>query len=68
MLKYKDTEKKISFPKRSITISDVKISNNELIDEEGTIIERLKDILPNKEETIFTVKISLELPDEEDSE
>ena len=68
MIKYKDTEKKINSPKRSITISDVKVDGNELVDEEGSIIERLKDILPNGEETTFTVKISIELPDEEESD
>jgi len=64
MVKYKDTEKKINLPKRSITISDVNVIGNEIVDEEGSIIERLKDILPNGEETTFTVKITLELPDE----
>lgn len=66
MVKYKDIEKKTSLPKRSITISDVKIVENELADEEGSIIKRLKDILPNGEETTFTVKITLELPEEVD--
>lgn len=67
MVKYKDTEKKVNLPKRSITISDVKIVGNELVDEEGSIVKRLLDTLPDGEETTFTVKISIELPSEEDS-
>lgn len=66
MIKYKDSEEKINKPKRTITISNVRISEKEIIDEDGTIIERLLNILPNKENTSFTIKITLELPDEVD--
>lgn len=63
MIKYKDSEEKINKPKRTITISNVRISEKEIIDEDGTIIERLLNILPNKENTSFTIKITLELPE-----
>ncbi len=64
MVTFKDTEKKVSTPKRNIKIDAVSIEDGQLCDEEGSIVERLADILPNGVDE-FTLKISIVLPDEE---
>lgn len=61
MFKTKLIESKTIPAKKSITISGVKIENNTLVDEDGSIISKLSDEMGNAE---FTIKISLELPDE----
>lgn len=64
MIKVKNTEKKTTVPKRNITISNVSIVDGKFVDEDGDIINRLIDDLPNPDEE-FTIKISIELDDEE---
>ena len=64
MIKVKNTEKKTTVPKRNITISNVYIVDGKFVDEDGDIINRLIDDLPNPDEE-FTIKISIELDDEE---
>lgn len=64
MIKVKNTEKKTTVPKRNITISNVSIVDGKFVDEDGDIISRLIDDLPNPDEE-FTIKISIELDDEE---
>ena len=61
---YKDTEPKPQVAKRNIKIDGVSIENNQLIDEEGNIANRLADILPNGVDE-FTLKITIVLPDED---
>ena len=51
-------------PKKNITISDVKIDGDKLVDEEGSIAQRLLDEVDGLADT-FTLKITLELPDDE---
>ena len=64
MIKVKNTEKKTTVPKRNITISNVSIVDGKFVDEDGDIISRLISDLPNPDEE-FTIKISIELDDEE---
>lgn len=61
MFKVKEVESKVTPAKKNITISGVKIENNTLVDEDGSIMSKLADEMGNEE---FTIKISLELPDE----
>ncbi len=63
MFKTKVIESKTTPAKKNITISGVKIENNTLIDEDGSIMNKLADEMGNEE---FTIKISLELPEESD--
>ena len=65
MIKVKTVESKITPEKKNITISDVKISGDMLVDEEGSIAQRLLDEVNGLADT-FTLKITLELPDDED--
>lgn len=59
----KDTEAKLSTPKRNIKIEGVSVEENMLCDEEGNIAERLKAIIPDGVDE-FTVKISIVLDDD----
>lgn len=61
MFKTKLIESKVTPAKKNITISGVKIENNTLVDEDGSIMSKLADEMGNEE---FTIKISLELPEE----
>lgn len=61
MFKTKVIESKTTSAKKNITISGVKIENNTLVDEDGTIMNKLADEMGNEE---FTIKISLELPND----
>ena len=61
MFKVKEVESKVTPAKKNITISGVKIENNTLVDEDGSIMSKLADEMGNEE---FTIKISLELPEE----
>lgn len=61
MFKVKEVESKVTPAKKNITISGVKIENNTLVDEDGSIMSKLADEMSNEE---FTIKISLELPEE----
>lgn len=65
MIKVSESKSKTTPAKKNITISDVGIMNEVLVDEEGSIINRLIQTLPYGEDTKFTIKISLELPDED---
>lgn len=67
MVKVSDKESKVTPRKRDIKITDIKIEDGKLVDEEGSIIERLADALPY-DDMLFSMKISFELPDEDDSE
>ena len=61
MFKVKEVESKVTPAKKNITISGVKIENNTLVDEDGSIMSKLADEMGNEE---FTIKISLELSEE----
>lgn len=61
MFKVKEVESKVTPAKKNITISGVKIENNTLVDEDGSIMSKLANEMGNEE---FTIKISLELPEE----
>lgn len=63
MINYKDTEAKLSTPKRNIKIEGVSVEDGQLCDEEGNIAERIGKIIPDGVDE-FTVKISIVLPDE----
>lgn len=62
MFKVKEIDSKKTPAKKNLTISGVKILNNLLVDEEGSIIERLSDEIGDKE---ITIKISMEILDED---
>lgn len=64
MIKVKDVDSKWSPKKKNITIENIKVDGDRFVDEEGSIMDRLVEALPNGEDTTFTIKISLELPDE----
>jgi hypothetical protein len=64
MVKVKTVESKITPEKKNIIISDVKIDGDKLVDEEGSIAQRLLDEVDGLADT-FTLKITLELPEEE---
>ena len=64
MIKVKTVESKITPEKKNIIISDVKIDGDKLVDEEGSIAHRLLEEVDGLSDT-FTLKITLELPEEE---
>ncbi|RFZ78235.1 hypothetical protein DS742_14050 [Lacrimispora amygdalina] len=64
MIKVKDVDSKWSPRKKNITIENIRVDGDKFVDEEGSIMDRLVEALPNGEDTTFTIKISLELPDE----
>lgn len=64
MIKVKTVESKITPEKKNIIISDVKIDGDKLVDEEGSIAQRLLDEVDGLADT-FTLKITLELPEDE---
>lgn len=64
MITFKDSQKKINNPKRSIKIENVSVEGNQLADENGNIAKAIKEVLPDGVEE-FTIRISIELPDEE---
>ncbi len=66
-LTWKDTESKKTAAKRSIKITNVSINNGELHDEEGSIGERLEELLPANMDA-FDLKITFELPDEDEED
>jgi len=67
MFKVKNTESKKTVAKRNITISGVKIDGGKFYDESGDITANLISALPDPEME-FTIKISIELDDEEETE
>lgn len=66
MIKVKDVDSKWSPKKKNITIANIKVDGDRFVDEEGSIMDRLVEALPDGEETTFTIKISIELPEEPD--
>lgn len=66
MLKVKDVDSKWSPRKKNITIENIRVDGDKFVDEEGSIVDRLVDTLPGGKDTQFTIKISIELPDEPD--
>jgi len=66
MIKVKDVDSKWSPRKKNITIENIRVDGDKFVDEEGSIADRLLDTLPSGKDTQFTIKISLELPDEPD--
>ena len=63
MFTYKDSEAKMSIPKRNIKIENVSVEDGQLCDEEGNIAERIAKVLPDGVDE-FTVKIAIVLPEE----
>lgn len=64
MFKVKDVEPKLSLRKKNITIANCYIENGNIVDEDGNIVERLQSIIPDGID-IFSIKINIELPEEE---
>jgi len=60
MLKVKDSQPKPSTPTRTITVNTVNLNNGVLEDEDGPIIDRIIDSLPENA-TDFTVKVMIPL-------
>ena len=60
MFKVKEVDSKVTPAKKNIIISGVKIDGSTLVDEDGSIVDKLADEIGNDE---FTIKISIELPD-----
>lgn len=54
----------VSAAKKNITANGVRIENGVFVDDEGSIVDRIAEMLPEGT-TIFDIKISIELPDEE---
>lgn len=54
----------VSAAKKNITASGVRIENGVFVDDEGSIVDRIAEMLPEGT-TIFDIKISIGLPDEE---
>jgi hypothetical protein len=67
MIKFKDSEAKMSTPKRNITIENVHVEGECFVDEHGNIVPGLLELLPAEIEE-FTIKISLPLPIEDESD
>lgn len=65
MITVKDSESKVTAAKRNITIKNVRIEDNILVDEDGAIASAIAAKLPENVEE-FTIKISIELLDEND--
>lgn len=66
MIKVKDVDSKWSPRKKNITIENIRVDGDKFVDEEGSIMDRLVEALPDGEDTQFTIKISIELPEEID--
>lgn len=64
MFKVKNTESKKTAAKRNITISGVMIENGKFYDENGDITPNLIEALPDPNME-FTIKITIELDDDE---
>ena len=62
MVKVNNSDSKITPPKKRITITDVTIDGDIFADEDGNIIERLIDELPDGAKTKFDIKITIDLP------
>lgn len=54
----------VSAAKKNITASGVRIENGIFVDDEGSIVERIAEKLPEGT-TTFDIKISIEISDEE---
>ena len=54
----------VSAAKKNIIASGVRIENGVFVDDEGSIVDRIAEMLPEGT-TFFDIKISIELPDEE---
>lgn len=54
----------VSAAKKNITASDVRIENGAFVDDEGSIVDRIAEKLPEGT-TTFDIKISIEISDEE---
>lgn len=65
MVDFKDVNKKISQGKRNIKITGVSIVDGQLVDESGSIIDRLAEVIPNGV-TNFDLRISIVLEDDEE--
>lgn len=72
MIKSKDTEQKTNPAKRNITVTDVEIKDGKFttVDEFGEILDVVEGVEEKLPEgvTIFDIKISIELPEEPDSD
>lgn len=65
MLKINKVAAKTNPAKKNIIISGVQIRNGEFVDEEGSIVDRLLKALPDGDDSMFDIKITIVLPDEE---
>ena len=64
MVDSKTKKATVSAAKKNITASGVRIENGIFVDDEGSIVDRIAEKLP-KGTTIFDIKISIEISDEE---
>lgn len=67
MVSIKETESKVTTAKKTITIKDAIVSELRFVDETGDVTNQVLSAIPKEFKTI-NVKISLELPDETESE
>lgn len=64
MIKFKDSASRVTPGSRNITIDGVRIEGGKLVDEAGDIVSALAETLPDSVNE-FTIKIKIELPNEE---
>lgn len=64
MVKYKDSVARVTPGSRNIVVDGVRIEDGKLMDETGDIASALANTLPEGVEE-FTIKIKIELPEEE---
>lgn len=62
MVIVKESESKVVFGKKNITIKDAIVKDLRFVDETGDVTEQVLAAIPSDYETV-TVKISLEIPD-----
>lgn len=66
MVTIKETESKVVFGKKNITIKDAIVKDLRFVDETGDVTEQVLAAIPSDCETV-TVKISLEIPDDKEN-
>lgn len=65
MVSIKETESKVTSPKKSITIKDALVSELRFVDESGDVTDQVLSAIP-KDFKAINVKITLELSNEAD--
>ena len=65
MVSYKDSAKRVTSPKRTIKVDNVRVEGGKLTDEAGDIVEAIAESLPDGVEE-FTIRIQVDLPGDEE--